>query len=156
MSFVRWHLACGQHLSVRLITGYNNGGLSFMILILESHPVQYRAPVYRCLQRLRPDKFNVVYATDCSVRGHIDNGFGLKVKWDEPLLSGYPNLVLNNERGTPLSHARSLHGKGIFTAKLAPEGIDIWNLAHSPHSAKGIEPLRTQTQGKDDLTGRVN
>lgn len=92
-----------------------------MIIILESHPVQYRAPIYRELQRLRPGRFKVVYASDCSVRGHKDPGFGVQIKWDEPLLDGYPNMVLNNERGVPLRGPFSLHGRGILRLLMEAE-----------------------------------
>jgi glycosyltransferase involved in cell wall biosynthesis len=84
------------------------------LLIFESHPVQYRAPVWRELHRLAPDAVEVIYASDCSVRGHFDTGFGRAVSWDMPLLEGYPNRVLGNERGVPLSDWRSLHGRNVF------------------------------------------
>jgi hypothetical protein len=45
------------------------------LFIFETHPVQYRAPVYRELQKLKPDSFRIFYATDCSVRGHLDRDF---------------------------------------------------------------------------------
>lgn len=85
------------------------------VLIFDSHPVQYKAPVYRELQRLLPDAFEVIYATDASVRGgSVDRDFGIEVAWDTPLLEGYPFRVLRNERGTPLSSPRSLTGAGLF------------------------------------------
>ncbi|MCE0497246.1 MAG: glycosyltransferase family 4 protein [Methylacidiphilales bacterium] len=84
-----------------------------MVLIFDSHPVQYKAPVYQRLQQLRPGSFKVIYATDASVRGHHDREFCKIVAWDQPLLDGYPHLVLNNERGTPLTGFRSLTGRGI-------------------------------------------
>ncbi len=37
------------------------------------------------------------------------------MRWDVPLLEGYPFTVLNNERGQPLTTWNSLHGKGIFS-----------------------------------------
>jgi len=85
-----------------------------MLLIFDSHPVQYKAPVYQQLAKLLPGAVKVVYATDCSVRGHRDKDFGQVVAWDTPLLEGYDHLVLNNERGTPLHGFRSLTGRGIF------------------------------------------
>ena len=85
-----------------------------MVLIFDSHPVQYKAPVYQELEKLRPGQFKVVYATDCSVRGHRDRDFGHTVAWDTPLLQGYNHIILNNERGTPLRSFRSLTGRGIF------------------------------------------
>ncbi len=84
-----------------------------MLGIFDSHPVQYRAPVYRELERLVPGRFHVFYATDISVRGHQDGGFGKKIAWDESLLEGYPNTVLSCERGEPLRGFRSLSGKGV-------------------------------------------
>jgi len=80
-----------------------------MLVVFESHPVQYQTPVYRVLQRLVAERFHVVYATDVSVRGNRDIDFGETVAWDEPLLEGYPNTVLNHERGEPLKGFRSLH-----------------------------------------------
>jgi glycosyltransferase involved in cell wall biosynthesis len=85
-----------------------------MLLIFDSHPVQYKAPVYRRLAELRPGRFKVVYATDVTVRGHRDREFGEVVAWDTPLLEGYDHLVLHNERGTPFSGWRSLGGRGVF------------------------------------------
>ena len=84
-----------------------------MVLIFDSHPVQYKAPVYQRLQQLKPGSFKVVYATDTSMRGHPDREFGKIVAWDQPLLEGYPHLILNNERGAPLTGFRSLTGRGI-------------------------------------------
>ena len=84
------------------------------LLVFDSHPVQYKAPVYQQLARLKPGAFKVVYATDCSVRGHSDRDFGQVVAWDTPLLDGYEHIVLNNERGVPLQGFRSLTGRGIF------------------------------------------
>lgn len=88
--------------------------MSGRLLIFDSHPVQYKAPVYQQLAKLLPGAVKVVYATDCSVRGHRDKDFGQVVAWDTPLLEGYDHLVLNNERGTPLQGFRSLTGRGIL------------------------------------------
>jgi glycosyltransferase involved in cell wall biosynthesis len=86
------------------------------VFILDSHPVQYKAPVYRELNRLAPGSFEVLYATDASVRGgNVDRGFGTEVAWDIPLLQGYPYRILGNERGVPLTTPGSLTGKGIFS-----------------------------------------
>lgn len=84
-----------------------------MLAIFESHPIQYRAPVYRELERLVPNQFHVFYGTDVTLRGARDKEFGKTLTWDEPLLDGYPNTVLNQERGEPLKGFRSLHGKGL-------------------------------------------
>lgn len=86
-----------------------------MLGIFDSHPVQYRAPVYRELELLAPGTFRIFYATDISLRGNPDKGFGRQIAWDESLLEGYPNTVLSCERGVPLRGYRSLSGKGVST-----------------------------------------
>ncbi len=83
------------------------------LLIFETHPIQYRAPVFQAMQRLSPDSFEVIYASDFSVRGYKDTGFGEKFAWDIPLLSGYPHRVLNNETERKAEHWSGLTGKGI-------------------------------------------
>ena len=87
--------------------------MSGKLLIFDSHPVQYKAPVYQQIAKLKPGALKVIYCTDCSVRGHRDRDFGQVVAWDTPLLDGYEYLVLNNERGVPLQGFRSLTGRGI-------------------------------------------
>jgi glycosyltransferase involved in cell wall biosynthesis len=83
------------------------------LLICETHPVQYRAPVYAALQRLVPDQFLVLYASDFSVRGYEDKAFETSVAWDVPLLSGYPFKVLGNLRGRGIDHWSGLGGRGV-------------------------------------------
>lgn len=84
-----------------------------MLLVCDSHPVQYRAPIYQKMASRVPQGIHVVYASDCSVRGYEDAGFGGAVAWDEPMLDGYGNSVLNSERGVPLSGWGSLTGRGL-------------------------------------------
>lgn len=84
-----------------------------MLLIFESHPIQYRVPVYQCMERLRAGACKVIFGTDGSARGHVDPGFAREVKWDLPLLEGYPFQVLHNQRGASLEHRSSLHGRGV-------------------------------------------
>lgn len=86
------------------------------VYIFDSHPVQYKAPVYQAMARMAPGSFEVIYATDASVRqGHVDREFGQAVAWDTPLLQGYEFRVLNNENGVPLSGPASLTGRGVWT-----------------------------------------
>lgn len=86
---------------------------SLKLLVFESHPVQYRAPIYRALQLRCPNQFQVVYGTDQSIRGWTDEGFGKAVAWDEPLLEGYPSQILGNSLPEGLSGFSSLSGQGI-------------------------------------------
>jgi len=83
------------------------------LLVFDSHPVQYRAPIWQTIEKMQPGILHVVYASDCSIRGYADKGFGHSFAWDEPMLTGYTNTILNCEKGTPLSGWGSITGKGV-------------------------------------------
>lgn len=84
-----------------------------MLVILDTHPVQYRVPVYQELERFRPGRFRVLYASDCSAAGYHDAGFGITVKWKQPLLECYPHEVLHCETNGVLDGYRSLGGQEV-------------------------------------------
>lgn len=102
------------------------------LLVLQSHPVQYHAPFYRELASLCPNRILVAYASDCSVRGHVDPGFARTVIWDVPLLSGYPHELLHAERGEALQGFRSLGGVGIpaLLRRVRPRAVLFVQLAY--------------------------
>lgn len=83
------------------------------ILVFDSHPVQYRAPIWKAIQNKSSQSIFVVYATDCSVRGYEDIGFGRNLAWDEPMLDGYEYSILNCIQGVPLKGWKSLTGEGV-------------------------------------------
>ncbi len=83
------------------------------LLVFETHPIQYRAPVYQALQKVCPDQFEVVYASDFSVRGYGDKGFGAELAWDIPLLTGYRHRVLGNDADGGINRWRGLSGRGV-------------------------------------------
>jgi glycosyltransferase involved in cell wall biosynthesis len=100
------------------------------LVVFDSHPVQYRVPVWQAIEAKMPDSLHVVYASDCSVRGHADSGFGIVVAWDEPMLDGYAHTILNCENGAPLSGWSSLTGKGVqeLLDKLKPDIVLLTGL----------------------------
>ncbi len=100
------------------------------LLIFDSHPVQYRVPVWKIIQAEHPGVLHVVYASDCSVKGHADAGFGKTFAWDDPMLEGYEFTVLNCEKGIPLSGWGSLTGDGVKEVfdKLSPTAILLTGL----------------------------
>lgn len=108
----------------------NTTSNNIKLLIFDSHPVQYRTPIWQAIHSITPNSIHVVYATICSSKSYEDKEFGQKIKWDEPLLEGYPYTVLNSENGTPLYGWNSLTGKGIRTIiqKLNPQMILLTGL----------------------------
>ncbi|MDE1155694.1 MAG: glycosyltransferase family 4 protein [Acidobacteriaceae bacterium] len=65
-----------------------------------SHPIQYQAPLLRRLAQEQDIDLTVLFGSDFSVRGYKDEGFGVEVTWDVPLLSGYRSEFLKPLRDT--------------------------------------------------------
>lgn len=61
----------------------------FRVAFVNTHPIQYFAPLYAHLNRTGEFAVTALYLSDFSVRGSLDHGFGQTVKWDIDLLSGY-------------------------------------------------------------------
>jgi len=59
------------------------------IAFVNTHPIQYFAPLYAYLNRTGEFAVTTLYLSDFSVRGSLDRAFGQTVKWDVDLLSGY-------------------------------------------------------------------
>ncbi len=93
---------------------------------LVSHPIQYQAPLLRRIAREPGIELTVLFGSDFSARSYQDEGFGVEVAWDTPLLQGYHSHVLpalydpgTVSAITPLSRSllralRDANGKAIF------------------------------------------
>jgi glycosyltransferase involved in cell wall biosynthesis len=66
-----------------------------MLAVIETHPIQYHAPVYRALQGRFGIPVTAIYGSDFSVAGYRDEEFGATFAWDTDLLSGYQPLFLS-------------------------------------------------------------
>jgi glycosyltransferase involved in cell wall biosynthesis len=90
------------------------------VLLVASHPVQYASPIFRLLAKDPRLEIQVAY---CSMQGaepHIDPDFGVEVKWDVPLLDGYPWMEMSN---------RSWFKSG----SLKPVNTEVWRVIRSGH-----------------------
>lgn len=73
------------------------------LAIIASHPIQYYAPLFRCISQHDYLRIRVFYLWDFGVTDQVDQGFKQSLKWDIPLLEGYdfefiPNV--SKDRGT--------------------------------------------------------
>lgn len=86
------------------------------VAYLLSHPIQYQSPLLRRLARQPELDLTVLYTSDFSLRSYRDQGFGVPVEWDVPLLGGYRHQVLPRLLDhTAISFFRPLN-HGIFPA----------------------------------------
>ncbi len=114
-----------------------------------SHPIQYQAPLLRRLA-LEPDiELTVLFGSDLSIRSYRDEGFGVEVAWDTPLLEGYRSRFLPALRDpgtvtaiTPLSRSllralREADGRPAFDA-LWVHGYASLNSLRAILAARGL------------------
>ena len=72
------------------------------VTFLISHPIQYFSPLFVEIANSDNIKnFEVLYFTDETINGALDKQFGIKVKWDIPLLQGYKYRFLKNNSWKP-------------------------------------------------------
>jgi len=100
------------------------------LLVFDSHPVQYRVPIWKGLANTGDINLHVVYATDCSVKGYADKEFGQIISWDDQMLEGYDFSILNSEKGKPLEGWNSLTGNGVISKikEINPDAILLTGL----------------------------
>lgn len=74
--------------------------MKYRLAIVETHPIQYKAPLFRLLAAHPQIDLTVFYAMipDAIQQG---TGFGVSFAWDVPLLDGYRYEVLENRAKHP-------------------------------------------------------
>ncbi len=70
------------------------------LAILNTHPIQYFAPLYKELAKENNIDLTVLYCSRWGVEEYIDPQFKKSIKWDIPLLEGYNYKFLKNFRNT--------------------------------------------------------
>lgn len=93
---------------------------------LVSHPIQYQAPVLRRIAQEPDIDLTVFFGSDHSVRGYKDEGFGVAIKWDVPLLDGYKHEFLPKVRDTDTVSVTSPISRGIFSRLKAGRFDALW------------------------------
>jgi glycosyltransferase involved in cell wall biosynthesis len=96
-----------------------------MLAVIETHPIQYHAPVYGAVQRDFGVPVTVVYGSDFSIVGYRDEEFGATFAWDTDLLSGYASVFLAKvgDGGARSADDVSTRGLGRTLLELAPAAI---------------------------------
>jgi glycosyltransferase involved in cell wall biosynthesis len=104
---------------------------SVRLAYLVSHPIQYQAPLLRRIAREPGIDLTVLFGSDFSVRTYKDEGFGVNVAWDTPLLDGYRSEFLPNLRDTGTLSLTSPISRGIYSAlrRLQPDALWVHGYA---------------------------
>jgi glycosyltransferase involved in cell wall biosynthesis len=87
------------------------------VLFIGTHPVQYSSPMLRLYAKDPRLEIQVAYCSLQGAEAEFDRDFGVEVKWDVPLLEGYPWVEVPNRSWSP--------GLGSFFGLFNP---GIWSL----------------------------
>ena len=90
-------------------------GRRVRLAYLVSHPIQYQAPLLRRIAQEADIELTVFFGSDFSVRGYKDEGFGVGVKWDVPLVEGYKHVFLPKLRDLDTVSVASPLNYGILS-----------------------------------------
>lgn len=70
--------------------------LPHRLVVVALHPIQYQAGLWRCMARHPRLEVDVIYLDTVGVDGSIDPTLNAPMKWDMPLLDGYPHDFVRN------------------------------------------------------------
>ena len=102
------------------------------LVIVDTHPVQYRAPLYRVLKREFQVPLTVIYGSNFSMRNGYDPEFKAAFSWDVDLLSGYESVFLpDSERNVDSISKISTKGLSAVLKKINPRAVLL--IGYSPH-----------------------
>jgi glycosyltransferase involved in cell wall biosynthesis len=115
-----------------------------MLAIIETHPIQYHAPVYRALQSTFGVPVTAIYGSDFSVEGYRDQEFGATFAWDTDLLSGYRQLFLSRvaEGGARAFEQVSPRGLAAALRRVAPAATLVCGYSPRFHQVALYEAWR--------------
>ena len=102
------------------------------LAVIETHPIQYHAPVYRHLQTRLGISVTAIYASDFSVAGYRDREFGQTFRWDTDLLSGYTPIFLSTVAQGGADAAEHASSSGLLAALRQTAPAAIMLTGHSP------------------------
>jgi glycosyltransferase involved in cell wall biosynthesis len=92
------------------------------IAVVTTHPIQYYAPLFKCMANEPDMELKVFYTWSQSQRGaNYDRDFGKTIAWDIPLLDGYQYEFVENAAKNPGIH----HFNGLVNPGLR-EKISAW------------------------------
>lgn len=102
------------------------------IAVVNSHPIQYFAPLYRRLVREPDFDLTVFYCAPGGTAGYHDRGFRAHVRWDVPLLEGYRYELLRNlRRHTAPAGFWSLINPGVIRRIAGGHYDAVWLHGHN-------------------------
>jgi glycosyltransferase involved in cell wall biosynthesis len=115
-----------------------------VLAAVQTHPIQYHAPVYRALEQRWGVPVTAIYGSDFSVAGYRDREFDATFSWDTDLLSGYSSVFLartDNGGGRRFEDVKA-SGLAAVLTRLRPSAVLIGGYSPHFHRAAFFEAWR--------------
>ena len=109
---------------------------SLRLAVVISHPIQYYSPWFQYLATNGFSEMRVFYLWNGGASEQFDPGFGVRVKWDIPLLEGYDHEFVPNLARLPgPSHWRGLDNPelGARLAAFGPSAVLLFGYNYLTH-----------------------
>jgi glycosyltransferase involved in cell wall biosynthesis len=103
-----------------------------MLAVVETHPIQYHAPVYRALQARHGVPVTAIYGSDFSAKRYRDPEFAADLAWDTDLLGGYGQVFLSRAEAGHRPDVGSLTAAGLQAALAAVRPSATLIVGYSP------------------------
>ena len=108
-----------------------------MLAAVQTHPIQYHAPVYRALQQRWNVPVTAIYGSDFSLAGYRDQEFDTTFSWDTDLLSGYSSVFLSRTANGGARRFEEVKATGLASAlaRLRPTAVLVGGYSPQFHRA---------------------
>ncbi|MFO7301360.1 MAG: glycosyltransferase family 4 protein [Acidobacteriota bacterium] len=105
------------------------------LVVIETHPVQYRVPVYRTVQQKFGIPVTVVYGSDFSLYAYRDREFGTSLAWDVDLTGGLACEFLSRTKGDGTVEPERLSARGVgpILDRLRPAAVLVTGYSPAFH-----------------------
>ena len=97
----------------------------YKLAVVASHVIQYYGPMFRLLAANPKVDLHVIFCSRQGQEPYLDHQFGVRLKWDLPLLSGYEHEFLRNFAPTEQGFFRRIN-PGILRALWRHRPDAVW------------------------------
>lgn len=105
------------------------------LAIVSSHPIQYNAPLFRCLTQSDTIEPKVFYTRSEFRDGVHDSEFRQKIVWDIPLLDGYDYTWVENTASNPKHGFFGVRNPSLIDRieEFAPDAVLVYGWDYQSH-----------------------
>ncbi len=113
-------------------TDFPSAAMTACLAVIETHPIQYHAPVWREVQRAHGIPVTAIYGSDFSMAGYRDAEFNASFSWDADLLRGCTPVFLSRVADSGASDDRQVTTRGLAEVLRRVQPRAVLSVGYSP------------------------